>query len=66
MIVSLEKEGVKAWGTYPGGQSGNPGSKFYSNLLRRWTQGEYYQMIFMQNPNEYSEAVHSITTLIPE
>ncbi|HYC85171.1 MAG TPA: penicillin acylase family protein, partial [Chryseosolibacter sp.] len=33
MVVSLEKSGVKAWGTYPGGQSGNPGSRFYDNLL---------------------------------
>jgi penicillin G amidase len=46
MIVSLEKDGVKAWGTYPGGQSGNPGSKYYSNLLGRWTQGKYFELPF--------------------
>ena len=46
MIVSLEKDGVKAWGTYPGGQSGNPGSKYYSNLLERWTKGQYFSLSF--------------------
>ena len=27
MIVSLEKSGIKMWGVYPGGQSGNPGQQ---------------------------------------
>ncbi len=30
MIVSLEKTGIKAWGVYPGGQSGRVGSKYYA------------------------------------
>lgn len=47
MIVSLEKSGVKAWGTYPGGQSGNPGSYYYNNLLDRWTKGETYPLLFL-------------------
>jgi penicillin amidase len=48
MIVSLEKTGVKAWAAYPGGQSGNPGSKFYSNLLDRWTKVQYYPLLFIR------------------
>ena len=52
MIVSLEKSGVKAWGTYPGGQSGNPGSRYYNNLLPSWSAGQYYQLLFMRRSDE--------------
>ena len=31
MVVSLEKSGINAWGVYPGGQSGNPGSPYYNS-----------------------------------
>lgn len=46
MIVSLEKSGVKAWGVYPGGQSGNTGSRFYSNMIPVWAKGEYIPLQF--------------------
>lgn len=32
---------VTAFGIYPGGQSGNPGSKFYDNFIKIWANGEY-------------------------
>lgn len=50
MVVSLEKTGVKSWATYPGGQSGNPGSKHYADMLERWTSGKYFSMVFMKDP----------------
>jgi len=65
MIVSLEKSGVKAWGTYPGGQSGNPGSKYYNNLLNRWVKGEYYQLSFLRGVPSQDDAIF-ITTLNPK
>ncbi|MEP0712269.1 MAG: penicillin acylase family protein, partial [Algoriphagus sp.] len=40
MVVELGEE-VNAFGIYPGGQSGNPGSKYYSNFINRWANGEY-------------------------
>ncbi|PZX51898.1 penicillin acylase family protein [Algoriphagus chordae] len=40
MVVDLGPE-VKAFGIYPGGQSGNPGSKYYSNFINKWANGEY-------------------------
>lgn len=40
MVVELGGE-VKAFGIYPGGQSGNPGSKYYSNFIEKWANGEY-------------------------
>lgn len=46
MIVSLEKSGIRAWGVYPGGQSGNTGSEFYSNMIPLWSNGKYIPLQF--------------------
>jgi penicillin amidase len=46
MIVSLEKSGLRAWATYPGGQSGNPGSPHYIDMLDRWLHGKYFALNF--------------------
>ena len=40
MIVELTDK-TEAWGIYPGGQSGNPGSKFYDNFTNDWAKGKY-------------------------
>ena len=48
MVVALGEQ-PKAWGVYPGGQSGNPGSKFYDNMISQWANGEYNQLLFMQS-----------------
>jgi penicillin amidase len=32
----------KAYCVYPGGESGNPGSKFYDNMIDTWAKGQYY------------------------
>ncbi|WP_163381218.1 penicillin acylase family protein [Cyclobacterium sp. SYSU L10401] len=40
MVVALGPE-IKAFGIYPGGQSGNPGSKFYHNMVSKWKNGDY-------------------------
>ncbi len=37
---------MKAYCLYPGGQSGNPGSKFYDNMIDKWANGEYYEAKF--------------------
>lgn len=64
MVTSLEKSGIKAWATYPGGQSGNPGSKYYDNLLDRWTTAQYFQLLFLHTKAEASTL--PTLTLIPE
>jgi penicillin G amidase len=56
MIVSLEKSGVKAWGVYPGGQSGNPGSRFYTNFIDEWESGKYLAFQFSSKPESYTKA----------
>ena len=51
MIVEMGNP-VKAYGVYPGGQSGNPGSPFYDNMLDFWAQGKYYEKLFLKSPEE--------------
>ena len=43
MVVSLE-DPIKAEGIYPGGQSGNPGSPLYDNMVDDWVDGNYYSL----------------------
>ncbi|WP_153800690.1 penicillin acylase family protein [Foetidibacter luteolus] len=43
MVVHLTDE-TEAYGIYPGGQSGNPGSKYYDNFINDWVQGKYYRI----------------------
>jgi penicillin G amidase len=64
MVVSLEKGNIQAWGTYPGGQSGNPGSKHYNDLLKLWSKGDYYKMQFMHSHDENDKFKR--TTLKPQ
>jgi penicillin amidase len=40
MVVEAAPNELKAWGTYPGGQSGNPASSRYKNHLGAWLAGE--------------------------
>jgi penicillin amidase len=41
MVVSLGPAGVSAEGVYPGGQSENPASAWYDNLVTLWWDGQY-------------------------
>jgi penicillin amidase len=45
MVVELTQP-VKAFGVYPGGQSGNPGSPYYDTGLDYWAKGEYFTLSF--------------------
>lgn len=47
MIVQLTDSTV-AYGIYPGGQSGNPGSKYYMNFIDDWSHGKYYPLWVMK------------------
>jgi penicillin amidase len=46
MVVSLTAK-TEAYGIYPGGQSGNPGSRFYDNFVDDWAVGKYYPLWMM-------------------
>ncbi len=47
MIVHMT-DNVEAYGVYPGGQSGNPGSKYYDNFVQHWAAGRYYSIVFVK------------------
>lgn len=63
MIVSLEPGAVRAWGIYPGGQSGNPGSRFYDNMVDDWVEGWAYELVFLRSPDEQHEKIMGKTIL---
>lgn len=65
-IVSLEKRAVKVWAVYPGGQSGNPGSRYYDNLIRYWSDGKYYPMTFPSSSSALTKDAVLTTVLTPE
>ena len=46
MVVHLT-DGIEAYGLYPGGQSGNPGSSYYDSFVDYWAAGKYYRLLFL-------------------
>jgi penicillin amidase len=46
LVVDLDPAGVKAWDTYPGGQSGNPASARYSDRIPQWLAGRLSPVLF--------------------
>jgi penicillin amidase len=53
MVVDFGE--MKQYVVYPGGQSGNPGSKFYDNMVTTWAKGEYYTANYIHSGNELKE-----------
>ncbi len=51
MIVHLTDE-TEAYGVYPGGQSGNPGSKYYDSFIDSWAAGKYYRLWVMKSTEQ--------------
>jgi penicillin amidase len=51
MVVQLGQE-IEAYGVYPGGQSGNPGSKYYADYVQHWVDGKYYRLHFLPNTDK--------------
>ena len=65
MVVELGPE-VHAWGTYPGGQSGNPASDRYLSHLVQWSKGELDSLRFPRGEGDLpSDQVMSVLTLTP-
>ena len=63
MIVEMTSPPT-ALGIYPGGQSGNPGSKYYDNFISDWAAGEYLELNFMPSAKDASGII-STQTLKP-
>lgn len=56
MIVQLSAT-TEAWGVYPAGQNGNPGSKYYDNFVDTWVKGDYYKLWMMKASEAYDARV---------
>jgi penicillin amidase len=59
MIVQLSAN-TEAYGIYPGGQSGNPGSPYYDNFIDNWAAGKYYPLWMMSKDEETDKKVKAI------
>lgn len=54
MVVSLEDD-VKAWGVYPGGQSGSPGSRHYDDFIQPWADGQLFPLHLFRDAGEATD-----------
>ena len=63
MVVELDKSWPKAYGLYPGGQSGNPGSIFYDNMIDKWAKGELNELVFLKSKDEKHPKIVAETLL---
>jgi len=58
MIVALGKE-VKAYGVFPGGESGNPGSHYYDDMIDTWSEGKLNELVYLKLKDEKSKRIIS-------
>jgi penicillin amidase len=56
MVISLTGQ-TEAYGVYPGGQSGNPGSQFYDNYISLWENGKYNTLWMMKESEKSDERI---------
>ncbi|MXV15123.1 penicillin acylase family protein [Hufsiella ginkgonis] len=56
MIVALGKPN-KGYGVFPGGESGNPGSFYYDNMIETWAGGKLNELLFLQSPTETNKRI---------
>jgi len=59
MIVELN-DPVEAHVVYPGGQSGNPGSRHYDDLIDDWVEGRYHKVQFANKARDI-EALYTLS-----
>lgn len=61
-VVEMNPKEIKAFGIYPGGQSGNPGSFYYANWIPIWASGNYISLDIYSTPSTlYGKAIQSTT-----
>lgn len=66
MVVELDPQGPKAWGIYPGSQSGNPGNPTYGHMIEDWASKNYAPLLFLNSLSQESEQVIFTQNLQPE
>ena len=65
MVVQLGEK-PNAFGVVPGGQSGNPGSRYYDNQLEVWKAGKLNKLLFLERPNDKPEQINHMIYLKPD
>ncbi len=65
MVVALGKE-VKGYGVFPGGQSGNPGSFYYDDMIDTWTSGRLNELLFLKSNTDQSKRILSTWKLVAD
>ncbi len=60
MVVDLG-DTVRAWGTYPGGQSGNPASRRYLDRLPLWVEGDLAPLASPATAGEVGDVTATLT-----
>lgn len=64
MIV--DEGAMKAYVVYPGGESGNPGSTYYDNMVKAWSKGQYYEANFVKQGEELGAKKLFVNTYKPQ
>jgi len=62
MVVQLGPQ-PKGYGVFPGGESGNPGSFYYDNMLTTWRLNELNELLFLQSATDQPGKIKSTLTL---
>jgi penicillin amidase len=62
MVVQMGPQ-VKGYGVFPGGQSGNPGSFYYNDMLQTWKDGGLNELLFLKTATEISKRIKTTVSL---
>ena len=58
MVVQMGPQ-TKGYGIFPGGESGNPGSFYYTDMLQTWKDGRLNELLFLKSATEKSSRIKS-------
>ncbi len=62
-FVAEMKDEPEAYGAIPGGQSGNPGSRFYSNFMENWSTGDLVPLNLLSYDQQTKEDNLAVWTI---
>lgn len=64
MVVEMG-ESPDAYGVFPGGQSGNPGSPYYDRSIDDWAAGRYHKLLLLPDEKAEDKAITFTQTINP-
>jgi penicillin G amidase len=62
MVVQLGNP-TRGYGIFPGGQSGNPGSRFYDDQISIWAAGQLSRLLFLSSAKDRPKQITKQLTL---